>query len=73
MATEVEGDFEEMTHYYLRRVDNYEVFTTEEKVTSLIKLLNSVGDVPKDDPEELNLTKLMEVSEIARALTDEYF
>lgn len=71
--TQVSGEFEEVTHYYLRRKDNYDVMNEEQKVMTLQKLLIALGDVPKNDPEIMDITKNMELYNIAIALKDEYF
>jgi len=37
------------------------------------KLLRALGDVPKNDPEIMDITKNMELYNIAISLKDEYF
>lgn len=73
LETEVDGDFEEVTHFYLRIKDNYQVFDVRQKVDSLVKLLNALGLVPRNDADFLDLTKQMEISNIAIYCTQEYF
>jgi len=72
-GTQVMSEFEEVTHFYLVRSDNYEVLSLDQKVMTLQVLLEAFGNVPKNDPEIMDITKNMELHNIAIKAKDEYF